>query len=94
MFNLKKLFKKEKDTSFVLHGKAEGYSTEYEQCAKASGYGNNFDCSKITIDVETHGKWEICCDGYYPYCSVCKEEPSVGVMTKYCPNCGAKMDFK
>ena len=48
------------------------------------------------VDVQevVHGKWEICCDGYYPYCSVCKEEPSSGNMTKYCPNCGAKMDLK
>lgn len=38
------------------------------------------------------GHWEICCDGYYPYCSVCKEEPQGRVMTGYCPNCGAKMD--
>lgn len=41
-----------------------------------------------------HGKWLINCDGYYPYCSVCTEEPKGGNMTKYCPNCGAKMDLK
>ena len=39
-----------------------------------------------------HGKWEICCDGYYPYCSVCKAEPKNGVMSNYCPECGAKMN--
>ena len=39
-----------------------------------------------------HGKWLINCDGYYPYCSECKEEPKGGNMTKYCPHCGAKMD--
>ena len=26
-----------------------------------------------------------------PYCSVCKEEPIGRKMSKYCPNCGAKM---
>ena len=36
-------------------------------------------------------KWEICSDGYYPYCSNCKEEPQGKVMTDYCPNCGAYM---
>lgn len=36
-------------------------------------------------------KWEINCDGYYPYCTNCNEEPPSGVMTNYCPNCGAKM---
>lgn len=40
---------------------------------------------------DKHGKWIICTDGYYPYCSECRNEPKSG-MTKYCPNCGAKMD--
>lgn len=45
-------------------------------------------------DVATvvHSKWEICCDGYYPYCKNCGEEPKSGKMTKFCPKCGAKMD--
>ncbi len=45
-------------------------------------------------DVEEvkHAKWEINCDGYYPYCSNCKTEPENGVMSKRCPECGAKMD--
>lgn len=30
--------------------------------------------------------------GYYPYCSECKHEPQGREMTKFCPNCGAKMD--
>lgn len=38
------------------------------------------------------GKWIICSDGYYPYCSVCRHEPTRGEMTNYCPQCGAKMD--
>lgn len=37
------------------------------------------------------GKWLINCDGYYPYCSECRIEPKSGVMTDFCPNCGAKM---
>lgn len=47
-----------------------------------------------TIDAEPvrHGHWVICSDGYYPYCSKCKQEPSGKNMTNYCPNCGAKMD--
>ena len=39
-----------------------------------------------------HSKWEICCDGYYPYCKRCRNEPQGRVMTQFCPNCGAKMD--
>ena len=47
-----------------------------------------------TADVEevVHARWEINCDGYYPYCSNCKTEPENGVMSKRCPECGAKMD--
>lgn len=36
-------------------------------------------------------EWKICCDGYYPYCSECNEEPPYKIMTDYCPNCGAYM---
>lgn len=50
--------------------------------------------SAPTIDAEhvRHANWETCCDGYYPYCSHCTNEPQGRVMTKFCPNCGAKMD--
>ena len=37
------------------------------------------------------GKWLINCDGYYPYCSNCKSEPTGGIMTDFCPVCGADM---
>ncbi len=62
-------------------------------CDSGESYSPNM--SKIpTADVVEvrHGKWEINCDGYYPYCGNCKTEPENGVMTKYCPECGAKMD--
>lgn len=38
------------------------------------------------------GQWRINSDEYYPYCSICRNEPQDGVMTKYCPNCGAFME--
>lgn len=49
--------------------------------------------SEPAADVEPvrHGKWVICCDGYYPYCTECGKEPKSGDMTNYCPDCGAKM---
>ena len=52
--------------------------------------------SQPTIEVQEvkHAKWNINCDGYYPYCSNCKTEPPSRIMTKYCPNCGARMDLK
>ena len=46
----------------------------------------------IEAEPVRHGRWIISSDGYYPYCSECKEEPKSGNMTKYCPNCGSKMD--
>lgn len=49
-----------------------------------------------TIETQevVHAKWNISCDGYYPYCSNCKKEPQGREMTKWCPNCGAKMDLE
>ena len=51
-------------------------------------------CAIHAADVAqvVHGRWIINSDGYYPYCSECKEEPKSGIMTHYCPNCGCKMD--
>ena len=37
------------------------------------------------------GEWKINSDGYYPYCPNCNTEPKNGVMSNFCPNCGAKM---
>ncbi len=42
-------------------------------------------------DAQKSGQWMICSDGYYPYCSICKNEPKSRIMTDYCPNCGAFM---
>ena len=43
------------------------------------------------VKAVKYGKWLINCDGYYPYCSECKEEPKGGLMSQYCPHCGATM---
>ena len=54
---------------------------------------------KLMIDAPTadvaeviHAKWTISSDSYYPYCSNCKSEPDYGIMSNYCPICGARMD--
>lgn len=43
---------------------------------------------------EESGEWKINSDGYYPYCSVCgtAADQSTKRLTKYCPECGARMD--
>lgn len=38
-----------------------------------------------------HANWAICCEGYYPFCSACGEEPPGLEMSRYCPNCGRRM---
>ena len=50
------------------------------------------DLEQVDAVPVVPGRWLINSDGYYPYCSECKEEPKNGIMTHYCPNCGAKMD--
>lgn len=42
------------------------------------------------IQIVKHSKWEINSDGYYPFCLSCGS--ATDKLTKYCPNCGAKMD--
>lgn len=39
------------------------------------------------------GEWKINSDGYYPYCSVCgtAADQLTKRLTKYCPECGARM---
>lgn len=45
-----------------------------------------------------HGKWELRHEGHGHYweCSVCNANPCIYVTrnTKFCPNCGAKMDLE
>ena len=54
----------------------------------------NIVLNQPTIETRevVHAKWNISCDGYYPYCSNCKNEPQGREMTAWCPNCGAKTD--
>lgn len=55
------------------------------------------DCVKVGIALDkavVRAEWKINCDGYYPYCSNCGAEPKNGVMSKFCPECGAYMEEK
>ena len=67
----------------------------YEKVIKGIVINNAIEKAP-TINPESlrpHGRWIICSDGYYPYCSACFSEPKGG-MSKFCPNCGAKMDLE
>lgn len=45
--------------------------------------------SKREEKEEKTAHWDICCDGYYPFCSRCGE--ATQHMSRFCPNCGRKM---
>lgn len=40
--------------------------------------------------------WKINCDGYYPYCPNCLEEPpyTKGELPPNCPCCGVRLYYK
>lgn len=61
-------------------------------CIRKFNETNEDDIMNENVEPCKRGKWIICSDGYYPYCSVCRHEPTRGEMTNYCPQCGAKMD--
>lgn len=67
------------------------YDKKYRHMAEYTFFKND---NKLVSEIENHAKWNINCDGYYPYCSSCKTEPPSRIMTKYCPNCGARMDLE
>ena len=65
-------------------------------------YERNTDIYKLDIEALQIGinaieqaekgetaHWDINCDGYYPFCSVCGE--AAQHMTPYCPNCGYRL---
>ena len=55
-------------------------------------FNKEYLCDYTGNDVNKfYGEWMISSDGYYPYCSCCKEEPKDGNMPDVCPNCGAIM---
>ena len=56
-----------------------------ERYIKLAEYENADEQSAVVA------RWEINCDGYYPYCSNCMNEPPGRELTEFCPRCGAKM---
>lgn len=67
-----------------------GYSSYDIQTVKEY-LDNCFEIIEADVEPVKHGRWLINSDGYYPYCSECKNEPDGRKMSKYCPHCGAIM---
>lgn len=63
----------------------------FRQIEQTRGNTNLVETAADVAEV-IHAKWLINSNGYYPYCSNCKNEPKNGIMSKYCPICGARMD--
>lgn len=59
--------------------------------ATEQAYKNGYDAGYRAATKERTAKWIISSDGYYPYCSNCRREPTRGVLTEHCPCCGYKM---
>lgn len=95
---VKIVYREEREERATILETYDGKHYECESIEGAEKLGPSIeDFKKIRLCEEefqtvNHGKWIICSDGYYPYCSECKHEPQGREMTKFCPNCGAKMD--
>lgn len=44
---------------------------------------------KPVATQEADAKWQVSCDGYYPYCPICGAQPDK--KTRFCAECGAKL---
>ena len=83
----------EKETTFIGYG-------SYDLSNVFRWLEENFEVEKPISDVApvVHGKWELRHEGYGHYweCSACNTNPCIYVTrnTKFCPNCGAKMDLE
>ena len=94
MYNMEKYFIRKAHPEFTeteILAYIMGFK-EYEEVL--TKYEEKIEKLKKQLSENTVGtaKWLINSDGYYPYCSRCMNEPPSGILTKYCPECGAKME--
>ena len=93
---LEEMVKKEEDQFMCEVRKTIGYRIDKAELIKALNYDRDqyergYQDGKSCAMKRKTGQWLINSDGYYPYCSICKNEPQGRIMTDYCPNCGAYM---
>ena len=98
---LSEMRKNEEDQFMCEVRQAIGYNIDKSELIKAlnydreqyeRGYQDGKTAGYRQAESEKgKGCWLINSDGYYPYCSICNNEPKSRLMTDYCPNCGAYM---
>lgn len=98
---LEETIKKEEDQLMWEIRQTLGYNIDKAELIKALFYDRNqyergYQDGRLAgyrqaEKEKRKGRWLINSDGYYPYCSICYNEPQNRVMTEYCPNCGAYM---
>ena len=81
---------------------------QYKECLRKSDFCGDTVAWNICADIKAipaadvvpvvHGEWLLRHEGYGHYweCSSCHKNPCIYVTkdTRYCPNCGAKMDIE
>lgn len=71
----------------------DGFESDFD-----AAYKELLEAKSADVAPVVHGKWELRHEGYGHYweCSVCHTNPCIYVTrnTKFCPNCGAKMDLE
>ena len=78
---------------YIKAADSEKYFYEHLDDVHIAGAMNAVDeMPAADVAPVRHGRWIINSDGYYPQCSECMSEPRGREMTKYCGECGAKMD--
>lgn len=69
----------------------DGFKSDFD-----AAYKELLEAKSADVAPVVYGKWELRHEGYGHYweCSVCHTNPCIYVTrnTKFCPNCGAKMD--
>lgn len=94
--------RKDEEDQFVCEVRqAIGYNIDKSELIKALNYDRDqydkgYQDGKLAAyrqaeSEKRKGCWLINSDGYFPYCSICNNEPKNRIMTKYCGECGAKM---
>ena len=93
---LEEMVKNQEDQFIWKVRQTIGYQIDKAELIKALNYDRDqyekgYQDGKLAAMKKRIGQWLINSDGYYPYCSICKNEPQGRIMTDYCPSCGAYM---